>query len=267
MNVTFIGAGVMGGSLITRARALPGVNVSVVEKHAPRAEEIAASGIPVGEVADLVPSADVVVLAVKPQDMAHTLEQIAPALRPGALVVSIAAGVPIARIAEVVGPDVTVVRVMPNTPAQIGLGLLGVSTDDERGDAGLSDEERNRILHLLQPAGELVFIPESLQDALTAVSGSGPAYLFYLAEAMEAAAIDLGLDPQTARVMVQRTLMGASALYAQSSEHPQELRHKVTSPGGTTAAAINSLDESLVRESFIKAIGAARERSRELSQS
>lgn len=262
MKVTFIGAGVMGGSLIARARDLPGVVVSVVEKYGPRAEEIAASGLPVGEIADLVPDADVVVLAVKPQDMAHTLEQVSPSLRSGTLVVSIAAGVPIARMAAALGPDVTVVRVMPNTPAQIGMGLLGVSTQSELGEA-----ERDRVLRLLQPAGEIVFIPEELQDALTAVSGSGPAYLFYLAEAMEAAAIEAGLDPETARVMVQRTLMGASALYAQSSDDPKILRTRVTSPGGTTAAATDSLDRSGVHQSIVQAITAARDRSKELSES
>lgn len=262
MKVTFIGAGVMGGSLLARARELPGVQVAVVEKHAPRAAEISATGVEVGSIEDLVPSADVVVLAIKPQDMTHTLEQLAPSLSPNTVVVSIAAGVPIARIADVLGPTVSIVRVMPNTPAQVGLGVMGISTARD-----ISDQERERVITLLSPAGELIFIPEELQDALTAVSGSGPAYLFYLAEAMEAAAVELGLDPQTARTMVQQTLVGASALYAQASEHPQELRRKVTSPGGTTAAATSSLDESSVHGAIVRAITAARDRSQELAQS
>lgn len=262
MKVTFIGAGVMGGALIAQAREIPGVEVCVVEKHEPRAQELAASGLEVGTISTTVADADVVVLAVKPQDMNSTLAELAAHLREDTVVVSIAAGVTIERITQQLGGHSLVIRVMPNTPAQIGMGVLGVSVSPS-----IAESDRERVLTLLAPAGEVVVIPEFLQDALTAVSGSGPAYLFYLAEAMEAAAIELGLDPDTARVMVQQTLLGASTLYAQAGENPRVLRDRVTSPGGTTAAATAVLDDATVQQTIASAISAARDRGRQLAES
>lgn len=212
----------------------------------------------------LVNAADTVVLAVKPQMLSAlgepgqgTWAAIDPQRH---TVISIMAGISSAKICEAIGKPVRVVRVMPNTPLMVGNGMAGVALGEH---AQPGDD--NLAMRLFGACGEAVQVSESDLDAVTAVSGSGPAYVFYLAEAMQAAADELGLSEQ-ARLLVNQTILGSAELLSQSDDSPAELRRKVTSPGGTTAAAIGHLEEQGVRETVVAALRAARDRSIELGK-
>ena len=203
-------------------------------------------------------------LAVKPQ----ALGQIGRDLRGEVvadqqIIMSIMAGIPTTRIEAVIATTkpLRIVRIMPNTPLMAGCGMAGIALGRhaQPGDESLA-------LRLFEASGKAIVVDEADLDAITAVSGSGPAYVFYLAEAMEAAAQQLGLATH-ARLLVQQTILGAAALLAQSSESPAQLRRKVTSPGGTTQAAVNYLDASSTTAVIIDAIKAADERSRQLGAS
>lgn len=262
MRIAVIGGGVMGEALMKALlRREPRPDVVVAEKRPERAADlVAALGVTVEAPAQAVVAADVVLLAVKPQDLRALLDDIGAGVAPGTLVISIAAGIPTSVIAERVPAGVDVVRAMPNTPARIDLGVTGISAA-----ATCSVDGRDRAAELMGSVGIVVEVPESLQDAVTAVSGSGPAYLFLLAESMRRSAIDLGLDPQTADRMVRQTLLGAATLLAESAEGPDILRQNVTSPHGTTAAALATMERLGVGPSIVEAMAAARDRSRELA--
>ncbi|MEZ6234470.1 MAG: pyrroline-5-carboxylate reductase [Phycisphaerales bacterium] len=206
-------------------------------------------------------------IAVKPQMFEAVGAELAPVLsstgqseRGEPLVVSIMAGTRAAAIRERLGGAVRVVRAMPNTPARIGQGVTGIAAGPGATEADLAVAER-----LFRACGPVVVrIDEGLMDAFTAVAGSGPAYLFYLAEAMERAAVAVGFDGATARGMVGQTIRGAAALLEQGAD-PAALRAAVTSKGGTTAAATGSLDRDGVAEAVGRAIAAGRDRGRELA--
>lgn len=260
--ITVVGGGVMGEALI--AGLLRSSDqaplVRVVEASPERAADLAQRyPLEVDVIERAVQGADVVILAVKPIDMAAALTSMSEHLAPGTLIISIAAGITIATLSGALGSEVDVVRAMPNTPARIDQGLIGISGAEGGSAVALEKAER-----LLSSVGVVVQIPEHLQDALTAVSGSGPAYVFYLAEKMIDAAVDLGLDEATARVMVHQTILGSAMLLATSAEDAADLRAKVTSKGGTTAAAIAELDRRQVGDALGAAITAARDRGREL---
>jgi pyrroline-5-carboxylate reductase len=204
---------------------------------------------------------DIILLAVKPQQMGHVLSEIGPVIRSSQLVLSIAAGIPTAFIEKYLAKGVPVIRVMPNTPALVSAGAAGIA----RGRYAKSTHEKTAEA-IFSTVGTVVTVPEKEMDAVTAVSGSGPAYLFYLAEAMQEAGIRLGLAPHIANGLVRQTLKGASQLLAQSHEEPRTLRQRVTSPGGTTEAAIKVFEKSKVRTSIVKAIGRAQRRARELAE-
>ena len=199
-------------------------------------------------------------LAVKPQ----VFPQVAPQLADGPegqVLISIMAGLSSAKITELIGGPCRVVRVMPNTPALVGSGMAGIAIGEgaQAGDDGLAKQ-------LFDAVGEVIELDEPMIDAINAISGSGPAYLFYLAEAMEAAAIELGLG-EHARQIVAQTLMGSGKLLSETKEDPAELRRKVTSPGGTTLAASNHMDEKQVQPAIVAAIHAAYNRAKELGAS
>jgi len=264
LRIAILGGGVMGETLAAGflARLEPTPAVAVAEKRAERAAELADRlDVRIATMAEAVADADVVVLAVKPQDFRAMLAELAPNLRPGALVVSIAAGIPTSLMEEML-PGAAVVRVMPNTPARINRGVAGVSAG-----AACTPADLDLAARLMESVGVVVRVPEALQDAVTAVSGSGPAYVFYLAEAMIAAGVQLGLSAEDARVMAVNTILGAGELMAASDEDPAVLRANVTSPNGTTAAAIASMESAGIREAVIAAMTAARDRSIELSGS
>lgn len=205
--------------------------------------------------------ASIILLAVKPQQMRHVLEDLGPIIRQEQLVLSIAAGISTAFLEKFLAKGVPTVRVMPNTPALVGAGASGLA----RGKwATLSHEKAATAI--LATVGRVVTVDEKDMDAVTAVSGSGPAYVFYLAEAMKEAAVRLGLAPTVADVLVRQTLKGAGQLLAQSHEEAQTLRHRVTSPGGTTEAALNVLKGGRLKGLFLRALKRAAQRSHELAR-
>ncbi|MBI5722580.1 MAG: pyrroline-5-carboxylate reductase [Planctomycetes bacterium] len=209
---------------------------------------------------NLVPaSAPKVLLAVKPQVMPAVLAQIAPAVRADALLVSIAAGVKTARIDQALGGRGRIVRVMPNTPMLVGAGMAAIAPGPR---AGQDDVAWVRRLFLT--AGAEVVVDEAMMDAVTALSGSGPAYFFYLIEAMVEAGTAEGLTKEVALELARQTCLGAGKLLVQTGQAPEELRKKVTSPGGTTQRAIEVKDAAGVKKHLIAAIRAAAQRSREL---
>ncbi|MDP1877164.1 MAG: pyrroline-5-carboxylate reductase [Actinomycetota bacterium] len=263
MRVAVLGGGVMGETLASGLlrRLNPRPSVVVAEKRRERAEELQARhGVDLAEPATAVAEADVILLAVKPQDVGGLLDDISGIVLADALVISVCAGITTAFIEERLPAGIAVVRAMPNTPARVDRGTTGVSPG-----AACPPSSLATAVSLLESVGAVVEVPEALQDAVTAVSGSGPAYLFYLAEAMIEAGVDLGLDPATAQRLVHSTLLGAAVLLDVSAETAEELRRNVTSPNGTTAAAISTMDGLGVRQSVVSAITAARDRSRELS--
>jgi pyrroline-5-carboxylate reductase len=207
--------------------------------------------------------APVVLLAVKPQSLEAVSKQWGGAgLRFGGVVISILAGTPSHKVRSALGGSARVVRAMPNTPARIGQGATAVSLGE-----GARAEDVELAVRLFAALGPVVeVVPEAHMDAVTALSGSGPAYLFYLAEAMLAAATDAGLDPRAADALTRQTLLGAAALLSQSpGETPEALRAAVTSKGGTTEAACRVLDDRRVKEALRDAVLRARDRGRELA--
>jgi len=203
--------------------------------------------------------ADTLIIAVKPQDIAGLLDEIAPEVRAGQLVVSLAAGVTTSFIESRLPDGVAVVRVMPNTPALVDEGMAAISRGAHCDDSHLEEAE-----NLLRATSHVVRVPEKQLDAVTAVSGTGPAYVFYIVEAMIEAGVHLGLPRSTATELVVQTVVGSAKLLRDTGEHPTVLRERVTSPAGTTAAAVRRLEEGRVRADFLAAIEAARDRAREL---
>ena len=202
-----------------------------------------------------------VLLAVKPQVMGEVLDEIAETVRPDTTVISIAAGVTTRFIDERLGGRGRIVRVMPNTPMLAGSGVSAVAAGPRAGDEDVHWTQR-----LFSASGTTVVVAEQLIDAVTAVSGSGPAYFFYLIEAMVEAGVAEGLDRETVTELAARTCAGAAKLLIETEEPPESLRAKVTSPGGTTQAAIETMESAGVRQALVRAVRAAAERSRQLGK-
>jgi pyrroline-5-carboxylate reductase len=263
MTVAIIGAGVMGETLLS-GLIRGGRDVAdllVGEKRPERATELREKyGVRVVANTEAA-TAQTVVLVVKPQDMADVLTEIAPQLHPGQLLVSLAAGIPTSAIEKHIPDGVAVVRVMPNTPALVDEGMAAISAGSHCDDEHLATAE-----DLLSTTGRVVRVPEKQQDAVTAISGSGPAYLFFVVEAMIEAGVHLGLPRTTATELVVQTVVGSAKLLRETGTHPTVLREQVTSPGGTTAAAIRALEDHKVRAAFITAMEAARDRSVTLAE-
>ena len=261
--VAILGAGVMGETLLSgllRA-GRSSEDVVITERRADRAAELSRKyGVKAVENAEAVAIADTVVLVVKPQDLAGLLAEIREHVRPGALVVCIAAGITTSFVEQRLPAGVAVVRVMPNTPALVDQGMAAISPGSHCDPAHLSRAEA-----LLSATGRVVQVPEHYQDAVTAISGSGPAYIFYVVEAMIEAGVLLGLPRSTSTELVVQTLYGAATMLRETGEHPTVLREQVSSPAGTTMAALRQLDDHKVRAAFLTAMEAARDRSRELS--
>lgn len=262
-RLAVIGGGVMGEALLAAALrgGLAPADVTVAEPGPERGAALAeAHGVAVvDDAARAVEGADVVLLAVKPDVVPAVLGHLAGSLRAGALVVTVAAGVPVARYEELLPAGTPVVRVMPNTPALVGAGASGIS-------AGTHAERRHldTARALLAPTGLVLEVPEKLLDAVTGVSGSGPAYVFYLVDALAEAGVLLGLTRGQARELAVATFHGAAQMLRETGEHPVVLRERVSSPGGATVAGLRALDEHGVRAGMLAAAVAVAERSREL---
>ncbi len=204
---------------------------------------------------------NILLLAVKPQQMGHLLKEIGPVIRSSQLVLSIAAGVPTSYIESFLAKGVPVMRIMPNTPALVGAGAAAMA----RGRWAKPAHEKT-VESIFSTVGTVLTVPEKQMDAVTALSGSGPAYLFYLAEAMQEAGTQMGLAPHVANGLVRQTLKGAGLLLAKSHEEAKTLRQRVTSPGGTTEAALKVFEQSGIKSAIKKAIGRAQRRAQELAK-
>jgi pyrroline-5-carboxylate reductase len=263
MKITFIGGGNMAGAIIGGLvrDGFDATGVSIVEPvAAARAQLAQRFGATVaGSVGELAQIGDVVVLAVKPQQMREAVQPLAARLQQQ-VVLSIAAGLRVADLSRWLNGYAQIVRCMPNTPALIGAGITAACAPKD-----LAAEKRAAVERVLKAIGKVVWVDdEGLLDAVTAVSGSGPAYVFYFMEAMRDAARELGLPAATAAELTLETVLGAARLAAGSSEDVATLRERVTSKGGTTEAALKSMAADKVKESIMRAVNAANDRSRVL---
>jgi pyrroline-5-carboxylate reductase len=262
-RVAIVGAGKMGEALLSgllRAGASP-ADLTVTTRKPERAKAMRDRyGVDVVDNATAVKSADTIVICVKPQDMAALLDEIAPFVSADKLVVSVAAGITTAFLERRLADEVPVVRVMSNTPVLVDEAMSALSGGSHAQEAHLVRTEE-----LLRPVGKTIRVPESQQDAVTALSGSGPAYFFYLVEAMTDAGILLGLPRAVAHDLIVQTAIGAAVMLRDGGESPQALREAVMSPAGTTIAAIREMEDHKVRAAFLAALEAARDRSRELA--
>ncbi|MEU7743047.1 pyrroline-5-carboxylate reductase [Nonomuraea sp. NPDC049158] len=261
--IAILGTGKMGEALLSgllRAGFDPG-DIMATSRRPERAQALReAYGVRTVTNTEAAKAAETIILAVKPQDMAALLSEIAPYVPADRLVITAAAGITSAFVEQRLGVEVPVVRVMSNTPIRFDEAMSVISAG-----AHASEEHLKHTEDLLKPVGKVLRIPESQQDAATALSGSGPAYFFYLVEAMVDAGILLGMPRAAALDMVTQSIVGAAVMLRDSGEHPVILREAVTSPGGTTIAAIAELERHSVRAAFLAAIEAARDRSRELA--
>ena len=262
MKVLFVGGGNMGAAIVGGlvARGFPAADLTVVEPgDAARASLASRFGVAVRESAAGGAAADVIVLAVKPQQMREAVKPLLP-LAASTLVVSIAAGIRLADLSRWLGGHAAVVRAMPNTPALVHAGVTGLFAPPAVGEAG-----REAAGRLLAAVGEVVWLPrEDDLDAVTAVSGSGPAYVFYFLEAVDEAARELGLEPAAARALALATFAGAAKLARERAEDPAVLRAQVTSKGGTTERALATMEAAGLKARIKDAVKAAAARSREL---
>ena len=260
--VAVLGGGVMGGTLVAALRqgGWPGERVTVVDQDVEKAAVLADEhGVRTATLPDAVGTADVVLVAVKPDVVPAVLAQVAPVLRGGALVASVAAGVPLRVYEDALPAGTPVVRVMPNTPALIGKGASAIAPGRAAGEGHLVLVER-----VLAATGLVERVAEKHLDAVTALSGSGPAYAFYVVDALAEAGVLLGLPRDLSTRLAVATVEGAAAMVAQTGDHPAVLRERVSSPGGTTVAGVAALDQHAVRAGLVAAVRAAADRSREL---
>ena len=262
--IAVLGAGKIGEALLSGLlhSGRPVEELMFSERHTDRAAELTSRyGIRAVDVVTAAKDADVIIVAVKPQDIDPLLDELAPAISPPTLVVSLCAGLPTALYERRLPPGIPVVRVMPNTPAVVGQAMSAISPGGHAGSEHLEIVEQ-----ILTSVGKVVRVPESQQDAVTALSGSGPAYFFYLVEAMIDAGILLGLPRTVAEKLIIQSAVGAATMLAETGEHPVTLREAVTSPAGTTIMAIRELEKHGVRAALLAAIEAARDRSQELGR-
>lgn len=267
--IAILGAGSMGGAILhglVASQIAP--SITATNRTAEKAAElegltgvtsVALAQHPDGNVRAAA-SADIVLVGVKPAMAPDLLREIAPHLRPGAIVVSLAAGVTLATFAQTLGTDVATLRSMPNTPAVVGKAVTGLAAGDAASAADVA-----LVRRLFETVGAVIEVPEAQIDALSTISGSGPAYVFLLIEELTKAAIGKGFAEPEARLMAEQTFIGAAALLDATREDPAELRRRVTSPKGTTERAIQVLQEAELSGTFTRATDAALARARELA--
>lgn len=265
MRLGVIGVGNMGEALVrgvVAARAMAADEVVVCDARADAANALGASlGVHVAAGVREVAHAETIILAVKPQQIAEVLAAIGDVVGSSQRVLSIAAGVPLDAIEAAFRAPVAAIRAMPNTPCLVGQGASAYALGTHAGPADGAIARQ-----ILEAVGIAVEVAEGQMDAVTALSGSGPAYVFRLLEALVAGGEHVGLGPEVARVLATQTLLGAARLAAESRVEPVELRRRVTSPGGTTAAALAVLEEAGWAETLVRAIEAARDRGRALGE-
>ena len=262
-TVAVVGAGKMGETLLSgllRA-GWPASRLMATARRPEREEELRVRyGVRVVDNEEAAATADVLTIAVKPQDAPTLLASLGPTVAPDVVVVSICAGLPTAFFEKYLPAGTPVIRVMSNTPAMVDQAMTAIS-----GGTHATAEQLALAEEMFRPLGRTIRLPESQQDAVTALSGSGPAYLYYMVEAMTDAGILLGLPRQVAYELILQTVIGSAAMLRDSGEHPVKLREAVTSPAGTTINAIRELEDHKVRAALIAALEAARDRAREIA--
>jgi pyrroline-5-carboxylate reductase len=266
-RVGFLGAGNMGEAMIKgllQAGLVPAAMIGATDVRADRLEQIARQyGIrPAVSNAALVAESDVLILAVKPQIMAIVLKEIASAVDSRKLLISIAAGVPTRSLREHLGKPARLIRVMPNTPALVLAGVTAIARAD-----GLEGGDLETAQDLFGAVGRVVVLDEDALDAVTGLSGSGPAYVAIVIESLSDGGVKMGLDRATAMTLAAQTVLGSARLILETGTHPGQLKDMVASPGGTTIAGIAALEDGAVRRAFIAAVERATQRSRELGRS
>ena len=270
-SLAFLGAGSMGGAIL-RGVVASGIRIdggiTATNRTAEKAEafeglegvtSIALAERPDGNV-EAAAGARIVLVGVKPAMVPDLLREIAPHLAADAIVVSVAAGVTLQTFADVLGPDARVIRSMPNTPSTVRKGVTGLSAG-----AAATADDLALVRRLFETVGAVVEVPESQIDALSTISGSGPAYVYLLIEEFTKAAVGMGFEDADARLMVEQTFIGATALLDASREDPAELRRRVTSPKGTTERAVAVLQDAHLERTFSDAAAAALARAKELA--
>ena len=264
LTVGFIGGGNMGEALIKGllgASLVPASAIHATDVRLERLKELDRQyGIQVSSNnADLVHHSDIIILAVKPQIMDSVLKEIAPAVTRKKLLISVAAGVSTAKIRAVLHKDARLIRVMPNTPALVLEGVTAIAKADN-----LEPDDLDTAGEIFSAVGRVVVLDETLMDAVTGLSGSGPAYVAIVIESLADGGVRMGLDRITAMTLATQTVLGAAKLLLETGLHPGALKDMVSSPGGTSIAGIAALEEGGIRTTFIKAVERATERSREL---
>ncbi len=265
-SVGFVGAGNMGEALIKgllAANLVPAEAIHATDVRLERLKELNRQyGIQISsDNAELIRRADIVILAVKPQIMDAVLTEIAPAVTRRKLLISIAAGVSTAKIRAVLHKDARLIRVMPNTPALVLEGVTAVAKAE-----GLEADDLETAGEIFGAVGRVVVLGEELMDAVTGLSGSGPAYIAVVIESLADGGVRMGLDRITAMTLATQTVLGAATLLRETGLHPGAVKDMVCSPGGTSIAGIAALEEGGIRTTFIKAVERATQRSRELGQ-
>ena len=265
-KVGFVGAGNMGEALIkglTEASLVPAEAIYATDVRLERMRELDRQyGIQVASSnPDVVRHADVVILAVKPQIIDTVLREIAPAVTRRKLVISIAAGVATGKLRAGLGKDARLIRVMPNTPALVREGVTAIAKSD-----GLEPGDLDTAGEIFSAVGRVVVLDEELMDAVTGLSGSGPAYVAVVIESLADGGVKMGLDRITAMTLATQTVLGAAKLLLETGMHPGALKDMVSSPGGTSIAGIAALEEGGIRTTFIQAVERATLRSRELGR-
>ncbi|AGT32648.1 pyrroline-5-carboxylate reductase [Geobacillus genomosp. 3] len=263
-SIAFIGAGSMAEALIagmTKTFCHPEQIVVTNRQNRARLGELERTyGVRAAQNVHLaVERADIVILAMKPKDVAEAMAAVAPAIRPNQLILSLLAGVTTETIEQLAGRDVAVVRAMPNTSAAVGLSATAIA-----GGRFASEQHLETAKQLFETVGIVTVVPERDLHAVTGLSGSGPAYVYYLVEAMEKAAADIGLERNVAKTLILQTIIGAAEMLKASDKHPSVLRREVTSPGGTTEAGIGVLEQYRFQEAIAACIRRAATRSEEL---
>ena len=265
-KVGFVGGGNMGEALISglvESNLVPSDAIAVTDVRAERTRQLAEQyGVrPLTGNGALATASDVVILAVKPQIMASVLREVLPALTRRPLLISLAAGVSTATIQSVLGKYQRLIRVMPNTPALVLEGVTAIAKTP-----GLEVEDLETAQEIFAAVGKVVVLDEEQLDAVTGLSGSGPAYVAIVIESLADGGVKMGLDRTTAMTLATQTVLGAATLLAETGLHPGALKDMVASPGGTTIAGIAALEEGGIRTTFIRAVERATLRSRELGR-
>lgn len=270
VSLCFYGAGSMAEAILrglVEAKLANPNNITVMNRqNAERLEQLEQRyGVIPATTEDMkktaLAAADVIILGMKPKDSAAAIKALQPFLRPEQLIVSVIAGLSVSTIQQLLQRPQSIVRTMPNTSSTIGLGATGISFSET-----VSPDQRELALDMFKAVGIIAIVDEPLIEAVNGVSGSGPAYVYYLMEAMISAGVKLGLSPEAAKELTVQTVRGAAEMVSSTGENPGDLRRKVTSPNGTTQAAIETLDQFAFQEGMDKAIVRCAERAREMGE-